>query len=186
MWIYIVTHHYNICSIRLNQWRNNINGLQMDRKMSLSHDKWLKDLVYFHLHNLEWHKKEFSFYFHYESIYYIFRQMFVIKNMIQAHRERLGENRSSWTPSGGREHIFLFIRGNHKRCIHVSTGHLNVCRTPLTGLVLLVWRRQWHHRDITGSVVGLEPPVLLLQPLHLLHQRLVHGVLLDQAVDFIL
>lgn len=37
-----------------------------------------------------------------------------------------------------------------------------------------------------GSVVGSQPPVLLFQPLDLLHQGLVHGVLLDQTVDLVL
>lgn len=37
-----------------------------------------------------------------------------------------------------------------------------------------------------GSVVGLQPAVLLSQLLDLLHQRLVHGVPLDQTVDLVL
>lgn len=36
------------------------------------------------------------------------------------------------------------------------------------------------------SVVGLQPAVLLFQPLDLLHQRLVDGVSLNQTVDLIL
>lgn len=36
------------------------------------------------------------------------------------------------------------------------------------------------------SVVGLQPPDLLPQPLDLLHQRLVHRVLLHQTVDLVL
>lgn len=36
------------------------------------------------------------------------------------------------------------------------------------------------------SVVGLQPTVLLSEPLDFLHQRLVHWVFLDQTVDLIL
>lgn len=47
-------------------------------------------------------------------------------------------------------------------------------------------RRRLSHSSGPRSVVGLQPAVLLFQPLDLLHQGLVHGVFFNQTVDLIL
>lgn len=56
----------------------------------------------------------------------------------------------------------------------------------ISKLNITIWEEALPERLNSGSVVGPQPAVLLLQPLDLLHQRLVHRVFLDQAVDLIL
>lgn len=92
---------------------------------------------------------------------------------------------SDWRLSG------LRLRDDHRQIQttshdHVEDKHILAAGGHSPGWGARLRAAQLNMLWMGESVVGLQPTVLLSEPLDFLHQRLVHWVFLDQTVDLIL
>lgn len=92
---------------------------------------------------------------------------------------------SDWRLSG------LRLRDDHRQIQTTSHDHVEDKHILAAGGHSPGWGARLRAAQLImlwmgESVVGLQPTVLLSEPLDFLHQRLVHWVFLDQTVDLIL